>query len=321
LTSIKPDPRTPLPAWRAAGHLYHSLNWFFHATFGRRVWKVSVDGGFSCPNRDGSVGTAGCIFCNIDSFSPSRRLHLRSITAQIEEGIRRRRRRGQADRFVAYFQPGTNTYASLARLRAVYEEALAHPDVVGLAIGTRPDCAADEVLDLLAELSRRTWVGIEYGLQSIHERSLRWLNRGHDYGAFADAITRSHARGLLTGAHVIVGIPGETRDDILATARELARLQVRSVKLHNLYAVEDTPLAGAVRSRSVRLLGREEYVGYVVDFLEVLPPDCVIGRLSGDAPPQFLVAPRWCLDKSGLRAAVEAEFRRRGSWQGKHYPP
>ncbi len=308
----------PPPSWRAAGHLYHSLNWYFRATFGRRVWKVSVDGGFSCPNRDGTVGTGGCIFCNIASFSPSRRLDLPSITAQIEEGIRRRRR-GPADRFVAYFQPGTNTYASTARLRAVYEEALAHPEVVGLAIGTRPDCAADEVLDLLAELARRTWVGVEYGLQSIHERSLRWLNRGHDYGAFADVIARSHARGLFAGAHVILGIPGETREDILATAREVARLRIGLVKLHNLYAVEDTPLAAAVRSGSVRLVTQAEYVGHVVDFLEVLPPDCVIGRLSGDALPQFLVAPRWCLDKSGLRVAVEAEFRRRGSWQGKHH--
>jgi len=308
-------------AWRAAGHLYHSLSWFFHAKFGRRVWKVSVDGGFQCPNRDGSLGTEGCIFCNIDSFSPSRRLEVRSITAQIEEGIRRLRRRGQAERLVAYFQPATNTYGSLQRLRALYQEALAHPNVVGLAIGTRPDCAADEVLDLLAELSRRSWVCVEYGLQSIHERSLRWLNRGHDYGAFVDAIARSHARGLFTGAHVILGIPGETRDDILATARELARLQVRSVKLHNLYAVEGTPLAEAVRWGSVRLLAREEYVGYVVDFLEVLPPDCVIDRLSGDAPPEYLVAPRWCLDKSGLRAAVASEFRRRDSWQAKHYSP
>ncbi|MGO8744730.1 MAG: TIGR01212 family radical SAM protein [Thermoguttaceae bacterium] len=305
------------PDWRASGLRYYSLNWFFRQRFGRRVWKVSVDAGLGCPNTDGTVGSGGCVFCNIRSFSPSRRLGLTSITGQLDEGIRRLKQRYGVDRFVAYFQPATNTYAPLAKLRGWYEEALNHPEILGLAVGTRPDCVPDEVLDLLADLSRRTWVSVEYGLQTIHDRSLLWMNRGHDYQAFLDAAGRSAARGLEFGAHVILGLPGETREDMTATAKEVARLGVRSVKLHNLYAVRNTPLADAVLRGEVSLPGREEYIGYVANFLEVLPSDCVVERLCGDAPAEYLVAPAWCRDKTSIRAAVEAELARRGSWQGK----
>lgn len=222
--------------------------------------------------------------------------------------------------------------AALAHLRSLYEEALAHPAVVGLAIGTRPDCVPDPILDLLAELnvSFRSakaryfrgvngdtgLVSLEYGLQTIHDRSLDWLNRGHHYDAFLGAAARSRQRGLALGVHVILGIPGESREDMQATARELARLQVDSVKLHNLYAVRGTRLGEMAAAGEVQLPGLEDYVTYVVDFLERLPGTCVIDRLSGDAPPEYLIAPAWCLDKSAVRAAVEAEFTRRGSWQG-----
>ncbi len=281
------------------------------------MWKVSLDGGFGCPNRDGSLGTRGCVFCDPASFSPSRRSVSASISAQLEEGIRRLGARYRVDRFVAYFQPGTNTYAPVEQLRALYEQAIAHPKVVGLAIGTRPDCVPDDVLDLLSELAGQTWVSIEYGLQTIHDRTLDWMNRGHHYEAFLDAVQRSRRRGLKVGVHVILGLPGESRDDMLATARELARLEIDSVKLHNLYAVHNTPLAGMVARGEVRLVELDEYVGLVVDFLEQLPPSCVIDRLSGDAPPEYLVGPSWCLDKPAVRAAVEAEFQRRNAWQGR----
>lgn len=286
---------------------------------GHRVWKVSVDGGLGCPNVDGTVGTAGCIFCNVHSYSPSRRLHLTSITNQLDEGIRRIRRRQAVDHFLAYFQPGANTYAPVRRLRELWEEALRHPQVVGLVVGTRPDCVPDEVLDLLAEFARRTWLSVEYGLQTIHDRSLNWLVRGHDYHAFLDAVRRSRGRGLRIGAHVILGLPCETRDQMLATARELARLRIESVKLHNLYAAKNTLLARMLNAGEVELPGRGEYVGCVVDFLEELPPQCVVDRLSADCPREYLVAPRWCLDKSAVRAAIEAEFRRRDTWQGRTY--
>ncbi|MGD0655821.1 MAG: TIGR01212 family radical SAM protein [Thermoguttaceae bacterium] len=310
----------PLNAqWLKAGLLYHTLNFFYLKKFGKKIRKLSLDAGFNCPNRDGTLATGGCVFCDPESFSPSRRLGLSSITAQLEEGIRRLKARYAAGGFVAYFQPGTNTYAPVDRLRSVFEEALAHPKVVGLVIGTRPDCVPDDVLDLLAELSKRTYLIIEYGLQSIHNRSLDWIKRGHHFQAFLDAYKRSRKRNLLVGVHVILGLPGETSEDMLATARELAGLEIHSVKLHNLYAVRNTLLADMVARGEVELPQFDDYVCRVVDFLELLPPECVIDRLSGDAPTQYLIGPDWCLDKTAVRAAVEAEFRRRGTWQGSGF--
>jgi hypothetical protein len=302
-----------------AGLRYNTLNFFYHKNFGKKIRKISLDADFNCPNRDGTLATGGCVFCDPESFSPSRRLKQSSITAQLDEGIRRLSTRYDAQGYVAYFQPATNTYAPLVRLRSVFEEALSHTKVVGLAIGTRPDCVPDEVLDLLSQLSSRTYLTVEYGLQSIHNKSLDWIKRGHHFQAFLDAYQRSRKRNLQVGVHVILGLPGETRDDMLATARELAGLEIHSIKLHNLYAVRNTPLADMVALGEVKLPQFEEYINLVVDFLELLPPDCVIDRLSGDAPPQYLVGPDWCLDKSTIRSAVEAEFRRRATYQGSGF--
>jgi len=311
-----PDPNGAATSWREAGLFYFPRGHFFRQRFGARVWKLSVDGGFGCPNRDGSVGTGGCVFCDPASFSPSRRQARRTVREQIDEAAARLQARRGVERFVAYFQPGTNTYAPVERLAALYDEALSHPQVVGLIVGTRPDSAGDEALALLERLARRTWVSVEYGLQSIHDRSLQWMNRGHDYAAFLDAHQRSRGRGFEVGVHLILGLPGESRDDVLATAHEMARLGVDSVKLHNLYAVRDTPLAEMVATGAVRLPELDEHVGAVVDFLEQLPPTCVVDRLSGDAPPQYLVGPAWCLDKGAVRRRVDAEFARRGTYQG-----
>ncbi len=302
-----------------AGLRYHTLNFFYSSKFGAKIRKISLDAGLNCPNRDGTLATGGCVFCDPESFSPSRRLKLTSITVQLDAGIQRLSARYAVDRFVAYFQPATNTYAPLARLRDVFEEALAHPKVVGLAIGTRPDCVPEDVLDLLADLSRRTYLVVEYGLQSIHDRSLNWIKRGHDFAAFVDAYDRSRNRNLFVGVHVILGLPGETRENMLATAGELARRDIHSVKLHNLYAVRNTPLAEMVAKGEVQLPRFEDYVNWVVDFLELLPPECVIDRLSGDAPAKYLIGPQWCLDKRAIRAAVEAEFRHRDTWQGSGF--
>ncbi len=245
------------PDWRSAGLLYHSLNFFHRKKFGTKVWKLSVDAGCSCPNRDGTLATLGCIFCDTESFSPSRRVGegdcLRPIAARIDDAIHRLNRRHGADRFIAYFQPGTNTYGPIDRLRRAYFDALAHPEVVGLAIGTRPDCVGDDVLDLLAELAERTWLVVEYGLQTVHDRTLDLLRRGHHYDAFADAYQRSRRRGLNVAVHVILGLPGESREDMLTTARTLAALDLHSVKPHNLYAVRNTALADQVAAGQVRL--------------------------------------------------------------------
>lgn len=303
--------------WRGAGLRYYSYNFFLQQRFGGRVQKVSLDAGMTCPNVDGTVAKGGCVFCDNRSFSPSRRLPRTTIRGQLDEGIMRLKRRYKARQFLAYFQPATNTYAPVNRLRPLYEEAISEPQVVGLAIGTRPDCVPDDVLDLLSELSGRTYVSVEYGLQTIHNRSLDWMNRGHHHDAFLDAIARSRGRGFEICAHVMLGLPGESREDMLATAREVARLKLDAVKIHNLYVVQDTPLAEQYAAGQVRLLEREEYVETVIDFLELLPPDCIVERISGEAPPDYFVAPSWCLNKPAILRAIDQEFTRRNSWQGK----
>lgn len=306
------------PSWLDDGLSYYSFGSYLKRRFGQRVRKLSVDAGFGCPNRDGTVGYAGCIFCDPASFSPSRRPPIHGdVATQISEGIEKLG--DAADAFLAYFQPGSNTYAPLDVLRPSYEMALGQARVVGLVIGTRPDCVPDEVLDLLAELAERTWVQIEFGLQSIHDTSLRWCSRGHTYDAFSDALQRSRQRGLRVGTHLILGIPGESPEDMEATAEAMAEVRIDAVKLHNLHVVRNTPLADHWDSGRLTLPTRDQYVKYVVDFLERLSPETVVDRLSGDAPPEYLLAPMWCLDKAEIRLAVEAEFRRRGSHQGSRH--
>jgi radical SAM protein (TIGR01212 family) len=305
-------------SWRGAGLRYFSYSHFLRKRYGRRVQKVSLNAGFTCPNVDGTVAVGGCAFCDNRSFSPSRRLPRSDIRAQLEVGIARMRERYNCEHFIAYFQPATNTYAPVERLREVYDDALDHPQIVGLAIGTRADCVPDDVLDLLAELAQRTHLSVEYGLQTIHDRSLVWMNRGHNYSTFCDAVTRSRSRGFEIGTHVILGLPGESRDDMLATAREVARLELDSIKIHNLYAVKNTRLAEEVQQGEVSLLDRSGYIDLLVDFLELLPETLVIERLMGDAPPGFLVGPDWCCDKPGFYQALSDALQRRDTWQGKH---
>lgn len=305
--------------WQSAGLRYFAYNYRLRQQFGGRVQKVSVDAGFTCPNVDGSVAVGGCTFCDNRSFSPSRRVRRQQIAEQITDGIRRLKTRYRVDRFLAYFQPATNTYAGVDRLRELYEAALAHPQVIGLAIGTRPDCVPDEVLDLLAELAGRNYLSLELGLQTMHDRSLAWMNRGHDHAASVDACRRAAGRGLEMSAHVMLGLPGESRADMLATAREVGRLGFDAVKIHNLYVVKGTPLADQYDRGEVTLMDRAEYVETLVDFLELLPPTMVIERISGEAPPKYFVAPAWALDKPAIRAAVEAELLRRDAWQGKRW--
>jgi radical SAM superfamily enzyme len=303
------------------------------------VQKVSIDAGFTCPNVDGTVAKGGCTFCDNRSFSPSRRLPRANILGQIDQSIvRMRLRYNKCDHYLAYFQPATNTYAPVERLREVYEAALSHPQVMGLVIGTRPDCVPDDVLDLIEELasrpraeapspcplpkgegSHRLYVAVEYGMQTMHDRSLDWMNRGHHHDAMIDAMERSRGRGFEIGAHIMLGLPGESHEDMMATAREVGRLGIDAVKIHNLYCVKNTPLADQVASGEVRLMERGEYVRTLVDFIELLPPTVIVDRISGDAPPDYFIGPTWCLDKPAVRTAVLAEFVRRGTRQGARF--
>lgn len=318
LASTKLHARTGTPPdWRAAGLRYLSYNFFLRNKFGHRVQKVSLDAGFTCPNVDGTVATGGCTFCDNRSFSPSRRQTRQGILGQLDEGIRRLKRRYDCEHFLAYFQPATNTYAPVERLRPLYEEALSHPKVVGLAIGTRPDCLPDDVLDLLTELAERTYLSVELGMQTMHDRSLEWMNRGHHHDVLVQAVARCQNLGFEICLHAILGLPGESRDDMLATAREVARLDVDAVKIHNLYAVKNTPLAAQVLAGEVQLIDRASYVDCVVDFLERLPPRCVVERITGEAPPDYFIGPAWCLDKLAVRQAIDRELIRRSTWQGR----
>jgi uncharacterized protein len=324
--------------WREAGLPYFACSYWLRQRFGHRVQKVSIDAGFTCPNVDGTVATGGCTFCDNRSFSPSRRLPRTGIRGQVDESIARMRFRYRKCRdFLAYFQPATNTYAPVEKLRIVYEEALSHPQIVGLVIGTRPDCVPNDVLDLIEELATRPvsesaaadseavseklpYVSVEFGMQTIHNRSLDWMNRGHHHDAMLDAVERSRGRGFEIGAHVILGLPGESHGDMMQTAHEVGRLNLDAVKIHNLYCVKNTPLADQVARGEVRLMERAEYVRTVVDFIEQLPPTMIVDRISGDAPPDYFVGPTWCLDKPAVKNAVLAEFGRRGTWQGAAFP-
>jgi radical SAM protein (TIGR01212 family) len=313
------SPGLVMPAGFTTDRRYYAFSRFLKERFGTKVYRVTIDGGFTCPNVDGTVAVGGCVYCDNRSFSPNRRLPRTTIREQVQRGVTILQERYGVGRFIAYFQAATNTYAPVEKLRRLYDEALDHPQIIGLAIGTRPDCVPGPVLDLLQTYARDRYVCLELGLQSIHDRSLDWMNRGHHYDAFVDAVQRCQGRGLDLCAHVILGLPGETHADMLATADALAALPVDAVKIHNLHVVKDTPMEKMYHAGEVRMMEQDDYVQVVCDFLERLPPHMVIHRLNGDAPPDYLVAPLWCLDKPRLLRAIHAELERRESWQGKQW--
>ncbi len=287
--------------------------------FGVKVHKISVDAGFGCPNRNGGRVGPGCLFCDpggSGSVGIERRL---SVAEQIAHGKEVMTRKYKASKFMAYFQPFSNTLAPVGQLRTLYDEALAVADVVGLAVGTRPDCTPPEVLDLLGEYHRRTYFWLELGLQSSHDRTLDWLQRGHDFATFLNAYHEAKSRGLRVCVHVILGLPGESRADMLATANVLADLQVDGVKLHLLHVLRGTPLGQLYAEDKVRIMTKDEYVALVVDVMERLHPGTLIHRLTGDGPRDQLLAPLWSLKKWEVLNAIDAEFARRGSRQGVHF--
>jgi radical SAM protein (TIGR01212 family) len=295
---------------------YQLFSEHLKSRFGARVHKISVDAGFGCPNRNGGRSGHGCLFCDPAGSGAVGIERQLSVAEQIEQGKEVMSRKYKAARYMAYFQPFSNTLAPVERLRALYDEALAVDDVVGLAVGTRPDCVPDEVLDLLAEYHRGTYFWLELGLQSSHDRTLEWLQRGHDYATFSRACRAARARGLRVCVHVILGLPGESRADMLATADRLAALQVDGVKLHLLHVLRNTPLGALYAGNRFRLPEMAEYVEMVVDVMERLHPATLIHRLTGDGPRDQLLAPLWSLNKWEVLNAIDGEFARRGSRQG-----
>jgi len=294
---------------------YNQFSEELKRVFGCRVHRISVDAGFTCPNRDGSVGTAGCIFCSdrgSGSFGIARG---ESIADQLELGKEVMVRKYKAKKFIAYFQPYSNTYAPVATLRSLYDAALAVPDIVGLIVGTRPDCLPQETLELLADYHRRTWFWLELGLQSPHDRTLQAIGRGHDAASFMQAARRARALGIRLCVHVILGLPGESREEMLATPAILNDLGVDGVKIHLLHVNRDTPLATLFERGELVLPEREEYVNLVCDFLERLEPGIFIQRLTGDGG-RDLIAPAWSAAKFEVLNAIDDELQRRGTRQG-----
>jgi len=295
---------------------YNAFSDELKRVFGCRVHRISVDAGFSCPNRDGTAGTSGCIFCGGRGSGAHGILRDASVTEQIEAGKEVMVRKYKAKRFIAYFQAYSNTYAPHELLRRLYDEALAVPGVVGLIVGTRPDCLPPETVALLAEYARRTYFWLELGLQSPLDRTLEILRRGHDFAAFENAVRECRGAGIRVCAHIILGLPGESREEMLATADVLNRLGVEGVKIHLLHVMKETPLEEMYRRGEVTLLDRDEYVGLVCDFLERLRPEISIQRLTGDGGHDHLVAPLWSLRKFEVLNAIDYELERRGTRQG-----
>ena len=296
---------------------YHTFNEHLRNRFGEKVFKVSLDAGFTCPNRDGTQGTGGCVYCSArgsGDFAGEQTLSLHDQFSVVKE---RMTKKWPKAKYIAYFQAYTNTYASVDRLRQVYEQALAEEKVIGLSISTRPDCLPEDVLGYLEELNLRTYLWVELGLQSSHDRTMEWIGRGHDYAQFLEGLGQLHSRGIRVCAHIILGLPGETKAEMMETAQAVARLPLEGIKIHLLHVLRGTPLATIYQHEPFELMTQEGYVSLVVDIIEILPPEMVIHRLTGDGPADDLIGPLWSRKKWEVLNAIDAELERRDSWQGK----
>lgn len=296
---------------------YNSYNSYLKTRFGEPVRKIPLNPGFSCPNRDGTLGTQGCIYCNNAAFHPHLGDTPQRICSQITQALDASSRSGRVRKFLAYFQPFSNTYAPVEVLRSRYNEALESPAIVGLAIATRPDCLPDPVLDLLAEFSAKTYLLLEIGLQSINNETLSRIGRGHTMEQFTDAVSRARRRGLEICVHVILGLPGETRAQMLQTADALSALEIQGVKLHCLHICRNTRLAEEFAAGRVAVLSQKEYVELTCDFLEHLRPDICIHRLAAQAPEEILLAPDWLGRKAETQNMIRRELELRQSAQGR----
>lgn len=298
---------------------YNDFSSYLRRTFGCRVQKIIIDAGFSCPNRDGTLSSKGCLYCDGKGAGSGAAKRGESISDQIARGKKWLSRRYGARKFFAYFQAFTNTYAPPAILGKTYDQATLDRDVVGLAIGTRPDCIDGEKLDIIQRYTETHMVWIEYGLQSMHDKTLKRINRGHDFQDFVRAVRMTHGRDILICAHVILGLPGESRQDIMATARALADLGIHGVKIHSLYVQNNSPLARLYRAGRFKSIEQSTYVNWVVGFLEHLPPDMVIQRLTGDPDPSFMLAPLWSLNKQQTLSLIQEALEGRNTCQGRYY--
>lgn len=300
---------------------YNSFGAYMRRAFGAKVYKVNVDAGFTCPNRDGTLGVSGCIYCNNDSFRPNSCKPSLSISEQVKSGIIHTKKRFQAAKFLVYFQAYTNTYAPVDELEKLYREALSEPDVIGLAIGTRPDSVDSAKIEMIESLASKYFILIEYGLQSMYDKSLEFIQRGHDYQTFIKALEMTKNRGIHMGVHLIAGIPTETRQETLAMAEEMSLLPIEFLKMHQLQIVKDTPLAMMHRASPLPVFGYQEYLDFVADFIERTAPHIVFQRLFATAPDDILVAPAWGKNRHQILSDIEKNLVARDAVQGRKFSP
>lgn len=300
---------------------YNEFGPWLKAQIGTKVQKISLNAGFTCPNRDGSVGVGGCTYCNNQTFNPEYCKTEKTVVQQLEEGKRFFARKYPEMKYLAYFQAYTNTYAGLEELRCKYEDALSVDGVVGLVIGTRPDCMPEALLDYLSELNDRTFVLVEYGIESTYDRTLQRINRGHDYASVVDAVTRTAQRGIFTGGHVILGLPGETHDDIIKGAGMLSELPLTTLKLHQLQLIRGTRMAEEyfASPQDFHLFTADEYIDLVIDFVEHLRPDIVLERFVSQSPSSLLAVPGWGLKNYEFVDKVRKRMDELNACQGRLY--
>lgn len=301
--------------------LYNDLSAYLATCFPFKVQKISLNAGFTCPNRDGTVGHGGCTYCNNQTFNPAYCRTEKSVTEQLEEGKQFFACKYPDMKFLAYFQAYTNTYAELEELKRKYEEALSVPDVVGLVIGTRPDCMPDALLDYLAELNERTFLLVEYGVESTDNVTLKRINRGHTYEVAEEAVRRTAAKGIRVGAHIILGLPGEERSTLIKQAGLLSALPLTTLKLHQLQLIKGTRMAAEYQEcpEDFHLYSADEYIDLVIDYVEHLRPDMVLERFVSQSPKELLIAPDWGLKNHEFTDKVKKRMRERNAWQGKKF--
>ncbi len=300
---------------------YFTWNAYLRNRFGGKIFKVMLDGGFTCPNRDGTSGIGGCTFCSArgsGDFAGYRRDTLEQQFCEVRD---RMHLKWPEAKYIGYFQAYTNTYAPVQELRPMYETILQQEGVVGLSIATRPDCLPDDVVEMLAELNERTYLWVELGLQTIHEHTSQLINRGHDTATYFDAIERLRKHNIRICTHIIAGLPQETEEEMMATARAVAHMDVQGIKIHLLHLLKKTPMVKQYEQGLLKLMEKDDYVRLVVDMLEILPPEMIIHRLTGDGPPDLLIGPMWSRKKWEVLNAIDHELKRRDTWQGKFYRP
>lgn len=298
---------------------FHTWNTEMREQFGNKVFKVTLDAGFTCPNRDGSIAKGGCTFCSArgsGDFAGSRRDDLVTQFNHIRD---RQHQKWPHAQYIGYFQAYTNTYAPVEQLREYFEIILEQPGVVGLSIATRPDCLPDDVVDYLAELNERTYLWVEMGLQTIHESTSELINRAHDSQCYEEAVAKLRARGIRVCAHIIYGLPQETHEMMLDTGRAVAQMDVQGIKIHLLHLMRKTPMIKQYEAGLLRFLEKDEYIKLIVDTLEILPPEMIVHRLTGDAPRDLLIGPMWSLRKWEVLNGIDDELKQRNTWQSKYW--